>query len=56
MCGKQTRETGASESLVELCRKCFRETEWENHHGDCHDPSTPKEQCAICAGEGFPEL
>ena len=29
-CGKQTRETGSSESGVKLCRRCLNILEWAN--------------------------
>lgn len=33
-CGKQTRETGLSESLNSLCAYCLEEGEWENALSD----------------------
>ena len=49
MCGKRTRETGDSESGVDLCNRCLWLCYWENHHNDnCDDSSIPKEECPQC--------
>lgn len=51
-CKKQTRETGGDESCVQLCRACWDDANWENHHSDeCHDGA--KESCPVCAEEGY---
>jgi len=53
-CGKKTRETGAGEVGVQLCRACLRDAEWENHHSDeCHDGA--RDTCPVCRKEGYPE-
>jgi len=52
-CGKQTRETGDDESSCQLCRACFRDSSWENHHNDNHDLAVAKESCNECKTAGF---
>jgi hypothetical protein len=45
-CGKQTRETGADESSVEMCKKCYIFAGQENTHSDCHSGNV--KECAKC--------
>lgn len=37
VCGKNTRETGESESSVEMCRVCYIISGQENSHTDNHE-------------------
>lgn len=36
-CGKKTRETGDGESDVQLCKKCFRDSQMENMYSDASE-------------------
>jgi hypothetical protein len=54
-CGKQTRETGAGESSVEMCRDCYVKGGIENQHTDDNHPgriADCKECCDACRSEG----
>ena len=46
-CGKKTRETGESESFVELCAKCNYEAGLENEHNDDGHNGSFK-NCLLC--------
>jgi len=52
-CSKLTRETGDGEADCDLCRYCFRDSGWENHHNDNHGSGTDKETCEKCKTSGF---
>lgn len=47
-CGKQTRETGASESNVSLCVDCYENAGLENEHSDGGHSDKPHPSCKQC--------
>lgn len=47
-CGKRTRETGSSESNVELCIDCYDDAGMENEHDDGHHDDNPHSDCRWC--------
>lgn len=52
VCSKQTRETGDSESEVQLCAACFYYAGWENMHSDNgHSESNVDAECPVCVEE-----
>ncbi len=50
-CRKMTRETGDSESSVEMCKQCYYEAGLENEHQDGYhdaDDLGPNTDCPMC--------
>lgn len=45
-CGKTTRDTGAGERSVDMCKACYQEAELENAHMDGMHAFDPN--CPIC--------
>jgi len=55
-CKKRTRETGDEESDLGLCRRCLRDSYWDNFHGDHgHNQMgfTERETCPHCLAAGY---
>lgn len=54
-CGKRTRETGAGESGVDLCKTCFDLASRENEHLDGHHsrPGFARIDCPRCVTDAL---
>ena len=50
-CGKQTRETGSSESYVDLCLACYDEAGIENQHQNGEHEEERDADCPMCKEE-----
>lgn len=50
-CQKHTRETGAGESMIDLCLNCYEGAGLENEHTDGHHDAEPEANCPDCKAE-----